>query len=331
MPRRGLTFAAVVAISLAAAAAYVVWAIARGEQGSAAPARSVAAVQEQPHVVFQSTAGEAGGPRYAKVALAPADGPKQRRLYTRLECERVYFAAGRGLCLMPDHGAFSPAFTAKVVGPDFAVRRKVTLSGILSRARISPDGRYGATTAFVTGHTYAQDTFSTKTVLIDMQRGAVVADLERDLAVLKDGRRFEREDFNFWGVTFKRDGRGFFATLRSGDKTYLLDADIPTRTARVIAENVECPSLSPDGTRIAFKRAVDGGWRVSTLDLESMRVTPLAERRSVDDQVEWLDDEHVLYGLDSNIRVVPADGSGSPRTFLSEALSPAVVRPERGL
>ena len=48
--------------------------------------------------------------------------------------------------------------------------------------------------------------------------------------------------------------------------------------------------------------------------------------RLVDDQAEWLDDETVLYGLpDGRIWAQPADGSGEPRVFLENALSPAVI------
>jgi hypothetical protein len=57
-----------------------------------------------------------------------------------------------------------------------------------------------------------------------------------------------------------------------------------------------------------------------------MRETALAETRSFDDQAEWLDDDHVVYGLDGQVWVVPADGGGSPERFLRSADSPAVVR-----
>ena len=55
-------------------------------------------------------------------------------------------------------------------------------------------------------------------------------------------------------------------------------------------EGVECPSLSPDGTRIAFKTRSDSGvgpitWRIAVLDLATSEVTELAETRNVDDQV----------------------------------------------
>ena len=46
----------------------------------------------------------------------------------------------------------------------------------------------------------------------------------------------------------------------------------------------------------------------------------------MDDQVEWLDDERILYGRDGSIWVVPADGSGHPERLIEGADSPAVVR-----
>jgi hypothetical protein len=60
----------------------------------------------------------------------------------------------------------------------------------------------------------------------------------------------------------------------------------------------------------------------------------LPEERSVDDQVEWLDDGTVLYGLpdpgrpgDSGIWAVASDGSSPPELLIEHAWSPAVVRP----
>jgi hypothetical protein len=62
------------------------------------------------------------------------------------------------------------------------------------------------------------------------------------------------------------------------------------------------------------------------LDLATGRKTPLAETRSVDDQVEWLDGGRILYGLNGDLWAVRADGSGQPRVYVHDALSPAVVR-----
>jgi Tol biopolymer transport system component len=100
------------------------------------------------------------------------------------------------------------------------------------------------------------------------------------------------------------------------------------------------PSLSPDGTRLAYKRRMPGGqvtWRLHVLNLSTTTDTELAETRSVDDQPEWLDDRNVLYSLEeggehtgstavTNTRVVPARGGGSPRIPTHPAFSPAVQR-----
>jgi hypothetical protein len=97
---------------------------------------------------------------------------------------------------------------------------------------------------------------------------------------------------------------------------------------RTLRENVECPSLSPDGTRIAYKRRVDDGsviWRLHVLDLRTMQDAPLTEARMVDDQAEWLDDDTILYGLEGDVWAVQADGAGAPRRLLQNALSPAVI------
>ncbi len=40
-----------------------------------------------------------------------------------------------------------------------------------------------------------------------------------------------------------------------------------------------------------------GQWRLAVLDLRTGQQTRLAEQHSVDDQPEWLDDQHILYGL----------------------------------
>lgn len=84
--------------------------------------------------------------------------------------------------------------------------------------------------------------------------------------------------------------------------------------------------VSPDGRRIAIKKRHDKRWRLSVLELASGRETPLAETGSVDGRVEWLDDGRILYGVQGDIWVVPADGSGKLRLYLADALSPAVVR-----
>jgi hypothetical protein len=278
---------------------------------------------ERPVVVRDLRDGAHG--RIAVAARGGAAEPTQ----APLRCDRVYFAHRVGLCLAPG-GGFASGYRARVFGPDLEVRHELAVEGIPSRARVSPDGRYGAVTLFVTGHAYAEaGEFSTQTTLIDLERGTKIAGLEQFTVTDRDDRQITAVDMNFWGVTFAGDSDRFYATLATGGKTYLIEGSVAEQAAHVVHENVECPSLSPDGKRIAYKKRVDsdsGLWRLTVLDLDTMRETPLAETRSVDDQAEWLDDERVAYGVDRDVFVVPADGSGEPRRLIRSATSPAAVR-----
>jgi hypothetical protein len=298
---------------------------ARRAAAGARDALPAARAAARPSVVYGTAGGDAasGG----QVAVAPLAEPGRRTLLP-LRCDRVHFAAGTGLCLARG-GGFAAGYRARIFGADLRVRHEVEVAGIPSRARVSPDGRYGSVTLFVTGHSYAAaGAFSTETTLIDLRRGERIANLE-DFTVTRGGEQVTAVDVNFWGVTFARDSDRFYATMATGGKTYLVQGSVERRVAHVLQENVECPSLSPDGTRLAYKRRTGSGdrlWRLTVLDLDTRRETPLAELRSVDDQAEWLDDDRVLYGIDGEIDVVRADGSGRPSRFAAGAGSPAVVR-----
>jgi WD40-like Beta Propeller Repeat len=263
--------------------------------------------------------GQAGRDSQLALASFEAGGPG-RPVLASLRCARAYFGGGRGLCLARA-GSLLLGYKAQVFGPDLRVRHSINLPGTASRARVSPDGRYGSVTLFVAGDSYAAPgSFSTRTTLIDLAGGQPIGNLE-DFTVTRRGRQVTAIDVNFWGVTFSpRDSDRFYATI---------EGSVSARTAHVIHENVECPSVSPDGTRIVFKRRTGSDsrpWHLTVLDLRTMRETPLAEPRSVDDQAAWLDDRQVLYDVDGSIWIVPADGSGRPRRYIADASSPAVVR-----
>jgi len=281
------------------------------------------ALSGDPALVYRSLEGATRD----QVAIVPLDGGDDTT-FSGLRCERVHFAGGTGLCVARGGGFGSP-FRARIFGADGRVRRDLDLAGIPSRARVSRDGSLGAVTMFVTGHSYtAAGSFSTETTLIDLRAGATIGNLE-EFTVSHRGRVVTADDVNFWGVTFAPGRDRFYATLATGGRTYLLEGSIRDRTMRTLHENVECPSLSPDGTRIAYKKRVrhrDVPWRLTVLDLATMRETPLGETRGFDDQAEWLDDEHVIYAMDGEIRVVAADGGGEPRRFRAAGDSPAVVR-----
>ena len=101
------------------------------------------------------------------------------------------------------------------------------------------------------------------------------------------------------GRTFAADDNTFYATVRTGGRTYLVQGDY----------------------RAVFKKRVnasaDRPWRLYILDLRTMTETPLAEEHSIDDQAAWLDDQTVMYGRPRqsgggwDVWAVPADGGGN--------------------
>ena len=199
------------------------------------------------------------------------------------------------------------------------------LDGISSRTRVSPGGSYAAATTFVAGHSYLDKGFSTFTALIDIDKGEVPRG-SREVRGHARRKALRRDRLQLLGRHVHPRRAALLRHPLDGRKFYLVEGDVQTRRARVVADGVERPSLSPDETRVAFKRRRGDKWRLHVLDLATGEETPLAEERSVDDQVEWLDDDRILYGLTQDVWVVQADGRGTPRIYLRDALSPAVVR-----
>ena len=286
-------------------------------------AAGIKGIRRRSHVVFRDT-------RSASMAFAPLDGPDAERVTTDLECSRVYYTAGAFTCLGKSRGYY----TGFVVGDDLLVRHTFRMAGVPSRTRVARDGSVAAYTLFTAADSYMSAGFSTRTRLLDVQTGGQIADLEQ-FEAWRDGQRFQAVDFNYWGVTFARDASKFFATLATAGRKYLVEGHIPTKRVTVIYDGVECPSLSPDETRVAFKKREGAGWRPAVLDLKTRQETVLSETRNVDDQIEWLDDRSVLYAIrqpgtgtppGSSIWQVAADGRGAPMLFLRDADSPAIVR-----
>ncbi|MGY0235344.1 TolB family protein [Longispora urticae] len=260
-------------------------------------------------------------------ALRP-DGP---RTVTSQLCDRAYRAADTIACLRPVDALATTSLV--VLDPDLREQRSVPLAGFPNRVRVSASGRMVGWTLFVSGHSYATLGFATRAGILDTRTGALADNLE-EFAVTVDGRPHRAADINVWGVTFGADDNRFHATMATGGHRYLVEGDFAGRTLRTVADNVECPSLSADGTRIAFKSAVDGdprkGWRLAVLRLADGAVTTLAETRSVDDQPAWLDGATVGYAVQrpdggNDVWAVAADGSGQPRLVVSGANSPAAV------
>ncbi len=284
-------------------------------------------------IVFRNTAIGQG---YGLVASVPLDDPAGARRLSSTACERVDANAEQFACLHTDRGVV-PGYTATLRSNDGEVVSEWSLPGIPSRTRFSPDGSLVATTAFVTGHSYATVGFSTETV-IRTKDGGTLGTLE-DWTLMIDGAESALVDRNYWGVTFV-DDQTFYATvgMATSGQTYLVKGDIPARTLTAVASDVECPSLSPDASRIAFKRVTSGSgatahWAPAIMDLATGDVRLVPESRSVDDQIAWIDDDTVMYGMprpgeagDTDVWAADADGSGDPYLFIEHAWSPAVVR-----
>ncbi|GAB3742262.1 PD40 domain-containing protein [Amycolatopsis oliviviridis] len=239
-------------------------------------------------------------------------------------CQRVDVAAGTLACL---RATAIPDQAELVVTKPGAEPRRISEWGTPSRVRVSPSGRLVGWTVFRAGDSYlgGAGTFSTTAGIFDLATGNHYGSLE-DFALVVDGKPYEGQDLNYWGVTFARDDRTFYATARSAGGTWLVRGDLGSRTLTSLRRNVECPSLSPDGTRVAYKFRDGDRWRLHVLSLVDGRDVPLADPAHLDDQPQWLDDRTVAYGRDKAIHAVPADGTGAPVLVRPAASSPAVVR-----
>ncbi|WP_329555323.1 TolB family protein [Streptomyces sp. NBC_00696] len=276
----------------------------------------------------------AWGPHRDELTTVPAATPAGPRTASGLKCLRFYAASGTGVCLQAVHGTVTDTYRALILDAHLKETARYDVPGIPSRARVSPTGHFAAWTAFVGGDSYAGTNFSTRAAIVDTRTGKLIPTLEA-FRIVKDGHVYHAADVNFWGVTFAADDRTFYATLATKGSTYLVKGDLHTHTVTTLHTNVECPSLSPDGTRIAYKKRVkglpkDAPWHLYVLDLRTMRETPLAESRSVDDQAVWRDDRTIVYALPgdygADLYSVPADGTGSARLISDAAVSPAYVR-----
>lgn len=220
--------------------------------------------------------------------------PQGERHVTELECSRLDLNESGGICL---------SATAGLGGTGRGTILDASLEPSLrfgvnepSRAAVSPDGSVVAWTGFSLGHSYLNSgEFATTTQLISVDRNVGV-NLEVVFTTYRDGVEVDDFDRNYWGVTFV-DSDLFYGTLGLGDGTSIVEGRVSTSRIDVVFDNATCPEVSPDGATIVAKERRGDFFQVIAIDVESGTRRDLGETRSVEDQVEWADDDTILYAL----------------------------------
>lgn len=275
------------------------------------------------------------GDDYGRLAIRHADGT--RTLLDR-ECMRVHINADHGVCLSRDSGIV-PQFTTtffESINPNVEI--KSYPSALPSRARISPEGRFSAVTAFVTGGSYADIGGEASTlVTIDEIESTALLRGARQFDVISDEPRFNNLDPQFWGISFV-DENEVYITGFYGEEPEIMHGYLEDMTLEPTGWVGSCPSVSPDGKTLVFKEMLpNGDFELVAVDVETQTKWKLGETRSVDDQVEWLDNDTILYALhpeggdtalqpEFDIWMIDIAEGSEPELFLPNADSPAVAR-----
>ncbi len=257
--------------------------------------------------------------------------PDGQRTAGALRCQRFYWAGTTSVCLRL--AGPGPSYEAAVMTADNSVIRTIPLPGIPSRARVSASGNIVSWTSFVTGDSYAvPGGFSTRTGFFDLRTGEVTESIEHFDATVQN-RPMKAADVNYWGITVASDDTTFYATLASGGLNWLVKGDLKAKTLKSVRQNAECPSLSPDGTRVAYKKRPTplDKWELVVLDLRTNQEVKLPGTAGIDDQAAWIDEKTLAFGMakDENktsIFFVPADALTPAHAEIDNAASPVSVK-----
>ena len=256
---------------------------------------------------------------------SPLDDPAGPRAFTDVACDRVDATATGPRACAPS-AASSPSTPGTTSGPTHRRERARDLRpGIPSRTRLSPDGTLVASTVFVAGHSYMQVGFSTATEIRDgrRHRPRQPRAVRRSCSTASTVAPLDR---NIWGVTFATTTTPSTPRSAPAGRPTWSSGDLAARTLTAVADDAECPALSPDGTTVGFKRGrpsatgrPGGRRRCSTSRPASGPSSPARARTASTTRCEWLDDDTLLYGLprDRRARRHRRLGSSTPRADAS--------------
>lgn len=342
MSRRIAVWAVAVVLLVGVIAFVVVRALSATPSAQSSGA-DLSTIMSQPHYVFadQSIANR------DKIGIVPGSDPQAiRAFFPDQRCDRVSARSNLIVCLRPvasGQTSEGKVFEVKADG-NLTPVRTFPLTGIPSRAAISPNLKNVASTVFETGPVKGgteyevAEGFTTRTAIHSVaQGGQDYLDIAKDFSIIKGGRPFKAKEMNVWGVTFSpTDPDRFFVTVESGGGHWLSEGSFKSRQIVTGHPNVECPSISPDGKRIGYKFPLGGGtWRLHVLNLETHEDRALDEARSIDDQIQWINDQTIMYqfrtvrpGADSKTDVWALDiqPGSQPRMLISDANSPSYVQ-----
>jgi len=277
------------------------------------------------------------GDDYGRLAIVRSDGS---RVLLDRRCDRVHVGGSTGVCAAPLDTTFGGwetlIFDATTAG--FPVRH-AQASASPSRLRVSADGSVVSATGFISGRSYEDVGGDATTIvtLVDVATNQLSGLVQYES---QDKPQLAADIAQYWGVSFADPaGDTFYVTAHYGDGPVVVRGDTQSRVLGESLGDGSCPSVSPNGQLMVYKaQRSEGGFDLVVRDLETGDTRVLGEQRSVDDQVEWLDNDTILYALhpddEADEAVDPsfdiwkldlAEGS-TPELFAPAASSPAVVR-----
>ena len=305
--------------------------VAKPRQSATATSGQTAAVVTQtlapPFVIFRTLAPP---DRYGRLAMVPVSTPNASRVFSQLECARVHYAGGAGVCLVEEPDGNQVAHAAYLFDRSFTRGTRLLLSGVPTRVRVSPNGQRAAITVYGEEHMPdGQERLATDSILVDLPSGRALAKL-REFALDLTGKLPTNAPLDYSSVAFEANADNFYATLNSASLWFVVAGTVSSRRLTIVAEGFASEAISPDGGRLAVKQRVGerGFWHAMIFDLTTKNAKPLDHARSVDDQIEWLDRDHITYhdatDQGTGIWVLAIDGRSGPRLLIPDAYSPAV-------